>query len=411
METVVRRCAGLDVHKELVVACVRLIDENGEPQQHLAKFGTTIGDLVALSDWLASYGVTLLGMESTGVYWKPVYYILESGFECWLLNAQHMHNVPGRKTDMADAAWIAQLVQHGLVRPSFVPPKPIRELRELTRYRKSLTHERGREVQRLQKVLEDAGIKLSNVATDVTGKSARAMLDALVHGTHDPDVLADLALGRLRKKLPALRKALQGWFSPTHRVVVRELLAHLDYIDEAVVRLNGEIESVTRPFAGAIERLDTIPGINRRIAEIIVAEIGIDMGRFRSEKQLSSWAGLCPGNNESAGKHFSGRTRKGSKWLRTALTEAAHAAARMKRTYLCSQYGRLKARRGHGKAIFAVAHSILEIAYFVLLREQSYLELGADHFLKRHSAEVQKQRLVHQLEHLGYEVIVNTKVA
>lgn len=411
METLVRRCAGLDVHQSSVVACVRIIDQNGELQQCLEKFGTRVSDLLALSDWLESYQVSLVGMESTGVYWKPVYYILEANFECWLLNAQHMHNVPGRKTDMADAAWIAQLVQHGLVRPSFVPPKPIRELRELTRYRKSLTYERGREVQRLQKVLEDAGVKLADVVTDITGKSARAMLEALVEGVHDSATLSGLAKGRLRRKLPELRAALEGWFSPTHRIVVRELLAHLDYLDDAVERLSGEIEKQTAPFTLTIAHLDTIPGVNERIAQIIVAETGGDMQRFRSERELSSWAGLCPGNNESAGKHFSGRTRNGSKWLKTALTEAAHAAIRMKGTYFSALYGRLKSRRGHRKAIIAVAHAILVTAYYVMFRQQSYVELGADYFERRQETEFHKKRLIHQLERLGYEVSLCPKAA
>lgn len=406
METVIQRCAGLDVHEKSVVGHVRVVDENGELLQQHARFGTTVTDLLTLSAWLESYGVTVVGMESTGVYWKPVYYLLESDFECWLLNAQHMHNVPGRKTDVADAAWIAQLVQYGLVRPSFVPPKPIREIRELTRYRKSLTYERGREVQRLQKVLEDAGLKLTSVVTDITGKSARSMLEALLIGTHDPEILADLAKGRLRKKLPELRKALEGWFSQTHRRVVRELLAHIDYIDQAIERLNQDIEEATAPFSRFVQLLDTIPGMNQRIAETVISEIGVDMERFGSERHLSSWAGICPGNNESAGKHFSGHTRKGPRWLKGALTEAAHAASRMKRTYFSSMYARLKSRRGHRRAIIAVAHALLVTAYYVILREQSYAELGADYFERRQETEHHKDRLVRQLQRLGYEVTV-----
>ena len=322
METLTRRCAGLDVHQASVVACVRCIDDHGELRQETRTFGTTTSQLTVLLDWLASWDVTLVGMESTGVYWKPVYYLLEGTFECWLLNAQHLRNVPGRKTDVGDANWIAQLVAHGLVRPSFVPPPPIRELRELTRYRKQQLQERSREVQRLQKTLEDAGIKLSSVVSDIMGKSARAMLEALVDGTRDPAVLANLARGQLRKKLPALQEALTARFSPIHRVLVSEILAHLDYIDEMVDRLSGEVEKVIAPFATAVDLLDTIPGINRRTAQVVIAEIGADMTRFPNEQQLASWAGLCPGNNESAGKHFSGKTRKGSRWLRTALVES-----------------------------------------------------------------------------------------
>jgi transposase len=298
-------------------------------------------------------------LESTGVYWKPVYLLLETEFECWLLNAQHLRNVPGRKTDVADAAWIAQLVAHGLVRPSFVPPKEIRELRELTRYRKALIQERTREAQRLHKTLEGSGIKLSSVATDILGVSGRAMLDALIAGTHDPDILADLARGKLRKKLPALRKALTGWFSPLHRILVGEMLAHLEYLDESIERLSDDIATMIVPFSRAIDVLDTIPGVNRRTAEVLVAEIGVDMRRFPSAGHLASWAGMCPGNNESAGKHFSGKARKGSKWLRVALVESAEAAHRTKGTYLASHYARIKGRHGHKKAIFAVAHTIL----------------------------------------------------
>src|SRR5450755_485990 len=366
VETLIRRCAGLDVHKASVVACVRVIDENGELLSFTQSFGTTAGDLLKLNDWLTSYAVTIVGMESTGVYWKAVYTLLETEFECWLLNAQHLRNVPGRKTDVADAAWIAQLVAHGLVRSSFVPPKEIRELRELTRYRKSLIQERSREAQRLHKTLEGAGIKVATVATDILGVSGRAMLQALIAGTHDPDVLAELARGRLRNKLPALRKALTGWFSPTHRVLVSELLAHLEFLDESIERLSDDIGAMIAPFSAAIDLLDTIPGINRRTAEVVLAEIGPDMSRFSSSAHLASWAGMCPGNNESAGKHFSGRTRKGSKSLRTALVESAQAAARTKGTYLAAQYARIKGRHGHNKAVFAVAHSILVIVFHVL---------------------------------------------
>ena len=408
METVIRRCAGLDVHKASVVACVRVIDENGELHSTTQSFGTTTSDLLQLHDWLASFAVTIVGMESTGVYWKPVYTLLETEFECWLLNAQHLRNVPGRKTDVADAAWIAQLVAHGLVRPSFVPPKEIRELRELTRYRKTQIQERSREAQRLHKVLEDSGIKLSRVASNILGKSGLAMLRALVDGTHDPDVLANLAKGRLRKKLPALQKALFGWFSPTHRILVSELLAHQEYLDESIERLSGNIAEALAPFANAIDLLDPIPGVNRRTAEVILAEIGPDMNRFPNAGHLASWAGMCPGNNQSAGKHFSGRTRKGSKWLRIALIEAA---ARSKGTYLSAQYARIKGRHGHGKAIVAVAHSILVITYHVLKRNQPYSELGGDYFIERQNKDAYQRRLVKQLERMGYAVTLDEKAA
>jgi len=411
METIVRRCAGLDVHKASIVACVRVIDPNGELQTCTQSFGTTTSDLLALGDWLASYQVTIVGMESTGVYWKAVYTLLETEFECWLLNAQHLRNVPGRKTDVADAAWIAQLVAHGLVRPSFVPPKEIRELRELTRYRKTLIQERSREVQRLHKTLESANIKLSSVATDIMGVSGREMLVALIEGTHDATVLANLARGQLRKKIPQLRKALTGWFSPTHRVLVSELLAHIEYLDESVERLSNDVAAALVPFAKAIDHLDTVPGVNRRTAEVLISEIGADMSRFPTAGHLASWAGMCPGNNESAGKHFSGRTRKGSKWLRIALVESAEAAARTKNTYLAAHYARIKGRHGHKKAIYAVAHSILVIVYHLLQRGESYAELGGDYFTKRQQKDTYRKRLVKQLERMGFDVTLNERAA
>lgn len=403
MDSVVERCAGLDVHQASITACVRVPKEGGGRSQEIQTFRTTTAGLITLRDWLASYQVTLVGMESTGVYWRAPFYMLEDAFEVWLLNAQHLHNVPGRKTDVADSAWICQLVEHGLVRPSFVPPKPIRELRDLTRYRKALIEERGREVQRLHKVLEDAGIKLASVASEVLGVSGRLMMEALVAGTRDPAILAELAKGRLRAKLPALREALEGRFQGYHRVLVGELLAHVDYLDEAIERLNLEVDHVISPFVKEVELLSTIPGIKKRTAEVLLAEIGPDMTRFASAAHLSSWAGLCPGNNESAGKHFSGRTRKGSKWLRKGLVEAARAASRSKDNYLAAQYARLKGRRGDGKAVVAVAHSMLVIAYHVLLRQEPYRELGADYFLDRNS-DAHKNRLVRQLERLGYQV-------
>jgi transposase len=405
MDKVVERCAGLDVHQASITACVRYPSEAGERRQEVRTFRTTTAGLVTLRDWLASFGVTLVGMESTGVYWKPVYYILEDEFETWLLNAQHLRNVPGRKTDVKDAAWICQLVEHGLVRPSFVPPKPIRELRDLTRYRKTLIEERGREVQRLHKVVEDSGIKLASVASEVLGVSGRLMLEALVAGTHDPEVLAELARGRLRLKIPALREALEGNFRDQHRILVAELLAHVDYLDEAIARMSQEVETRIVPFSKEVELLVTIPGLSRRTAEVLLAEIGADMSQFPSADHLASWAGLCPGNNESAGKHHSGKTRKGSKWLRKALVESASSAARTKDTYLAAQFGRLKGRCGYKKAIVAVAHSLMVIVYHVLSRQTPYQDLGYDYFQRRDS-EAHKNRLVHQLERLGYQVTV-----
>jgi transposase len=404
MDRLIERCAGLDVHKASVTATVRVAGEQGARQTQTRTFRTTTAGLVLLGDWLASFGVTVVGMESTGVYWKPVYYLLEDEFECWLLNAQHLKNVPGRKTDVADSVWICQLVEHGLVRPSFVPPRPIRELRDLTRYRKALIQERTREAQRLHKVLEDAGVKLACVASDPLGVSGRAMLEALVGGTHDPQVLADLARGRLRAKLPALREALEGRFGAHHGLLVSEMLARIDQLDEAIDRLSGEVARVTAPLSPLLALLMTIPGVSRRTAEVIMAEIGPDMGRFRTAGHLASWAGICPGNNESAGKHGSGRTRKGSKWLRTVLVEAAQAAARTKGTYLASQYARIRGRRGPKKAAVAVAHSILVIAWHLLVRQEPYTDLGADYLVQRQASLAYQRRLVRQLERMGHKV-------
>lgn len=295
MDVVVERCAGLDVHKDTVVACLRTPGKGGSREQTTRTFRTMTVDLMALRDWLVALGVTLVGMESTGVYWKPVFYVLEDDMQCWLLNARHLRNVPGRKTDVQDAEWICQLLEHGLVRPSFVPPKPIRELRDLTRYRKAQIDERGREAQRLDKVLQDAGIKLSSVATDILGKSGRDMLMALISGTHDPQVLAELARGRLRAKIPLLRRALEGRFVSHHRLIVEKILAKLDFLDETIEDLSAEIDRLIAPFAAEVELLDTITGVDRRAAECIIAEIGVDMGRFGDSARLASLGGPLPG--------------------------------------------------------------------------------------------------------------------
>jgi transposase len=407
LDRIVERCAGLDVGKAIVVATVRVPGPAGGRHQETRTFNTTTAGLLALADWLASYGVTLVGMESTSVYWKPIFYVLEGRFECWLLNAQHMRNVPGRKTDVGDSGWIAQLVEHGLVRPSFVPPAPIRELRDLTRYRKAQIEDRTREVQRLDKVLQDAGIKLTSVASETLGVSARLMLDALVRGTHDPEILADLAKGALRRKLPELREALEGRFRTEHHgLLVGHILAHIDYLDETIATLSARIEEVVAPFSEQVEGLDTIPGVDRRTAEVIIAEIGVDMAQFPSAGHLASWAGVCPGNNESAGKRKTGKSRPGPKWLRKGLTEAAKAAARSKGTYLAAQHARIKRRRGPAKATGATRHSILIAAYYILRDGVTYHELGADYFDRRESAERHVQRLVRQLEHLGQKVVL-----
>jgi transposase len=402
MDVLVERCAGLDVHKDTVVACVRTPGPEGGRAQETKTFGATTVELLALRDWLVAHGVTRVGMESTGIYWRPVYYALEDAMECWLLNARHMRNVPGRKTDVKDAEWIAQLVEHGLVRPSFVPPKPIRELRNLTRYRKAQIEERGREAQRLDKVLQDAGVKLSSVAADILGKSGRDMLDALVRGSRDPEVLAELARGRLRSKIPALKEALTGRFGAHHALLVSTILAKLDFLEETIASLSAEIETVIAPFAPQVELLDTIPGVDKRVAEALVAEIGVDMGQFGSAERLASWAGMCPGNHESAGKQRSGRARKGPKWLGLHLTEAAKAAGRSKGTYLGAQYQRLRGRRGPAKATKAVGHSMLVAVYHILDKGVPYHDLGAHWFVRR--PEAQAHRLIRQLSALGYIV-------
>jgi transposase len=405
METVVERPAALDVHKEQVTACVRVPGKGRSREQHVAEFPTTVAGLLTLRDWLAAFGVQQVVMEATGVYWKPVWAILEDEFECLLVNARHVKQVPGRKTDVKDAEWLCQLAEAGLLRASFVPPKPIRALRNLTRYRKTQIQERAREANRLHKALEDTGIKLDCVATDILGKSGRAMLDALVQGTTDPEVLAELARGRLRAKIPALKEALEGRFDHLHAVWIGAILAHLDFLDEQIVNLTEAIGEQIAPFEKAVELLCTIPGVQRRTAEVIIAEIGVDMSIFPTDKQLASWAGMCPGNDQSAGKRRSGKTRKGSKWLDWALEEAAMAAIRTKDVYLAAQYARLRPRRGHKKALGAVKHSILIACWHMLSTGELYNDLGGDYFRKRDPERITK-RLIAQLESLGHHVIL-----
>jgi transposase len=399
MERVIERCGGLDVHKKTVAACVRV---HGE--QHVRTFGTTTAELLALRDWLQAHGVTHVAMESTGVYWKPIFYVLEDIATCVLANAVQIAQVPGRKTDVKDCIWIAQLLEHGLIRGSFVPPAPIRELRDLTRYRKALIQERTRAANRLHKVLEDAGVKLASVASDILGVSGRAMLNALVHGTTDAEVLADLARGTLRKKLPALRQALQGRFRAHHGFLVAQILAHLDALDEAIEAVSAQIEVVVAPFTEEVERLDTIPGVNRRTAEVLIAEIGVNMSVFPTAGHLASWAGLCPGNNESAGKHRSGRTRKGDGWLRGALTEAALAAGtHSAKGAFAARYRRVMRHRGHKKAVIAVAHAMLVTAYYLLARKITYQDPGADYYERRYLDRA-RHRAIQTLERQGYRV-------
>lgn len=357
-----------------------------------------------LRDWLVHLGVTRVGIESTGVYWKAPYYMLEEAMEVWLLNARHLRNIPGRKTDVSDASWICQLIEFGLVRPSFVPPKPIRELRNLTRYRKAQIEERTRETQRLDKILQDAGVKLSSVASDILGKSSRAMLDALVAGTTDTEVLADLALGKLRKKIPALREALTSRFGGHHAVIVASILSKMDFLDELIASLSAEIETAITPFAHQIQLLDTVPGIDQRTAQGLLAEIGTDMGVFATAPRLASWAGVCPGNHESAGRSKSGATRKGPRWLGIYLHDAAMGALRTKNTYLAAQYTRLRPRLGHAQALVAVEHSILVSIFYMLQRDEPYHDLGVDYFIRREDPARRARKLIRQLEAIGYTI-------
>jgi transposase len=403
MEVLYERCAGLDIHKRTIAACVVVPGKGSQPSKEIRMFGTMSADLVALGDWLNERGVSHVAMEATGSFWHPIYNLLEDRFELLLANARHIKAVPGRKTDVHDCEWIADLLRHGLIRASFVPPRPQRELRELTRYRTSLIHERTRVAQRLQKTLEAANVKLASVAADILGKSGRDMLEALVAGTTDAHVLADLARGKMRAKLPELERALSGRFGPHQCFLVAQQLAHIDFLDEVIDRLSDEVAERLRPADEQIDRLDSIPGVGRRTAEILLAEIGTDVGRFPTAAHLASWAGMCPGNNESAGKRLSGKTRKGNTWVRVALIEAAQAAARKKDSYLSAQFRRLTARRGRKKAAVAVGHTILVIAYWLLTRPDLYHELGSTYFDERDRTRVQR-RLVHRLEALGYSV-------
>jgi transposase len=403
MDVMYPHCCGVDVHKREVVACVMTTDPDGTSRKTVRAFGTMTPDILALADWLAVHEVTHVAMESTGVYWKPIWNLLEGQVELLLVNARHVKAVPGRKTDVRDCEWLADLLRHGLLTGSFVPDRPQRELRELTRYRTSLVHERTAAANRLQKTLEGANIKLASVATDILGTSGREILAALVAGQTDAADLAQLAQGRLREKLPQLERALVGCAGPHQRFLVAEQLAHVDFLDAAIARVNSELAERVHPDEDAITRLDTIPGVGRTVAETLVAEIGVDLTRFPSAKHLASWAGLCPGNHESAGKRRGGAIRKGSPWLRACLVQAAHAAARTKDTYLAAQYRRLAARRGRAKAAVAVAHSILIIVYHVLTEGTVYRDLGATYFDERDRQAVER-RLVHRLQGLGYTV-------
>jgi transposase len=432
MQIVYECCAGLDVHKKSVVACRIRTKPNGHIVQETRTFGTTTAELLRLLDWLLQWGCTHVALESTGEYWKPVYNILEGNLEIVLVNAHHIKSVPGRKTDVKDAEWLADLLRHGLLRGSFVPPQPQRDLRDLTRQRSNLVRERAAVVNRLQKVLEGANIKLTSVLTDVLGVSARAILGELIAGTSDPAVLADLAQGKLRAKRVQLEQALLGYVRDHHRFLLISHLEHIDFLDEQVGVFDAQIavqlvqmsspptpalgDQPSHPaladadpapeslsFTDAVALLDTIPGINRTLAETLVAEIGTDMQRFPSAAALAAWSGVAPGNNESAGKQRTGRTRPGNPALRKGLAQAAHGAARKKDSYLQALYHRLAGRRGKKRALTAVAHSIVVAIYHMFLRKQPYHELGGTYFDERKRESV-ANRLVKRLERLGYQV-------
>jgi transposase len=406
MRVVHERCAGLDVHKKTVVACA-LRPEGRE----VKTFSTMTAELLKLVEWLEERGCRVVAMESTGVYWKPVYNLLEAAeMEPMVVNAQHIKAVPGRKTDIRDAEWIAELLRHGLLRPSFIPDRPQRELRELVRYRRALVEERTREVNRLQKVLEGANLKLSSVASDVLGRSGRDMLKALSQGQEDPVDLAALARGRLKAKSAQLQQALQGVVGPHQRFLLQEQLSHIEDLEARIDRLTTEVGARLAPFEEALERLQTIPGVGRRVAEDLLAEIGADMSRFPTHRHLASWAKICPGNHRSAGKAKPEHIGRGNRWLRSILVEAARAGSRTKDTFLAAQYRRLAGRRGDKRAIVAVAHSILVIAYHVLKEGTSYQELGAN-FHDQRCAKTVVRRLTQRLEALGFDVNLQLKDA
>lgn len=429
MRIIYERVAGLDVHKKTVVACRMRVNEQQRLEWERETFGTTSGELLTLHDWLSEWECQQVAMESTGDYWKPVYNLLEGEFEVLLVNAQHVKKVPGRKTDATDAEWLAELMLHGLLKASFIPAKPQRVLRELTRYRSTLVRERARVVNRVEKLLESTNIKLSSVVSDVMGVSARAMLQEIAAGSDDPKGLAELAKGRLRNKMKELEAALTGVVDEHHRFILAKQLAHIDFLDDQIEELSVEIgrqlERMSQPpsdtpaqstaaddndeplnWTDAVALLDTIPGVDVRTAEVMLAEMGLAMSQFPTAKDLVSWAGLAPGNNESGGKRYSGRTTKGNKPLRSMMTQAAWAASRTKNTFLKARYHRLAARRGKKRAIVAIARSMLESAWYMLTRHQPYQELGADYYDQR-KKETKVSYLAKQLTKLGYTVTLD----
>ncbi len=402
MQVLYPRCCGIDIHKASITACV-LVAEGKSKERYRLRCGTMTRDLLALADWLMGFGVTHVAMESTGVYWKPIWNVLEGRFELLLVNAQHFKAVPGRKTDVKDCEWLAELLQHGLVRSSFVPPTLVRDLRDLNRNRAILVQQRATVSNRIEKVLEDANIKLGVVASHVLGQSGRTMLHAMSTGEEDIDKLAEMAKAKLRKKIPELRVALFGKMRDHHRFLLRQWLSQLESVEKQIAEFDLEIDRRNEPFQQTVDRLITIPGVDRITASGLVAEIGTNMAQFPTAQHLASWAGLCPGNNESAGKRLSGKTRKGNPWLRRVLCQAAWAASHTKGTYLSAQYHRLAARRGKKRAIIGIAHSILVIAYYLIARGEEYRDKGGDYF-DRINCEGLKRYLIRRLEHLGHSV-------
>ena len=404
MEQIHDRVAGLDVHRDSVVACFRRRGPKGGVVREKERFTTTTAGLQVLDAWLAERQVQLVAMEATGVYWKPVLYALEHRFTVWLCNARHVKKVPGRKTDLSDAEWLADVAAHGMVRPSFVPPPPIRELRELTRYRKTQIDARVAEIQRLEKVLQDAGIKLTSVASKVLTQSGRSMIEALIDGERDGARLAGLAKGKMRPKIAALTEALTGHFGPHHAVACHRILAHLDFLEDTIAALTAQIDARTAAFEAVYKLLLPVPGLDRLTIDVIIAETGADMNRFPTAADLASWTGVCPGSYESAGKRRKVSTTGGNPWLQRALIEAARAAVRTKGSYFGAQYRQIARRRGPNKAAVAVAHSLIELVWHLLSTGEVFKDLGDDYFTARRDPERQARRLVAQLEHLGYTV-------
>jgi transposase len=410
MQVVYASCAGLDVHKKTVVVTVLLTASNGAVTKETRTFSTMTAELLRLEAWLADRQVDHLAMESTGVYWYPLYNLLEEGRTVLVVNPQHIKAVPGRKTDVRDSEWLADLLRHGLLAPSFIPPKPIRELREVTRYRKQLVYERTQYANRLQKVLESATSKLAAVASDILGVSGRAMLDALIAGEQDATQMAEYARGCMRQRLPDLRQALEGRVSPHHRFLLRQILTHIDGVDRELLEVEQQIAVYLQPYAEASRLLQTIPGIGAPAAAALISELGVDMTRFPSAKHLASWAGGCPGNNQSGGKRLSAGTTGGNRWIRAILGEVVWVISRTKGTYLAAQFQRLMRRRGKYKAVMPVAHTLLVIIYHLLRDHVPYADLGPEYFDRLDQARVQRHH-VRRLEQLGYTVTLSPAVA